>query len=411
LVKTPHAIEEIAASISLVDDRRVRLVREASRLAESNAEAACDPATSLRRALERPLEFPPFSASIVPGDRVAVALDESLPCIVQVARGALDALQNAGVEPSEISVVVADGDAAKLCREALIHNDNEGPHVVVHDPDDEANLCLVGVTKRGEPLLINRTIFEADVVLPIGTARLSGCGAYETLFPRFSNAAAIERYQTPASAGKDKNANGHRRETDEAGWLIGVPMVVQVVPGPSDSVAEIVAGEPAAVTRRCDELYRERWLLHSPQLVSLVIAIITGGSHAQRWENVGRALAAAENLLVDGGAVVICSNLDQPPGESLGRLIGSTDLEKTERKLLHDHGDDSMPAWHLARALQRGPVYLLSQLDAETVEDMGLAPVANLQEIVRLAQRHESCAIIEDSQHAVVSVGDIENDS
>jgi hypothetical protein len=165
-----------------------------------------------------------------------------------------------------------------------------------------------------------------------------------------------------------------------------------------------VAGEPHAVALRCEQLCRERWLLHSPHQVSLVIATITGGSQAQRWDNVGRALATAENLLVDGGAVAICSNLDQAPGESLGRLIGSNDLEKTERKILHDHGDDSVPAWHLVRALQRGPVYLLSQLDAETVEDMGLAPVANVEEIVRLAQRHESCAVVEDSQHAVVTV-------
>ena len=66
--------------------------------------------------------------------------------------------------------------------------------------------------------------------------------------------------------------------------------------------------------------------------------------------------------------MAICSNLDVPPGESLGRLIGSTDLEKTLRKIGHDHGEDSWPAWHLARALQRGPVYLLSQLAADACQ-------------------------------------------
>jgi hypothetical protein len=88
----------------------------------------------------------------------------------------------------------------------------------------------------------------------------------------------------------------------------------------------------------------------------------------------------------------------------LGRLIGSTDLEKTERKISRDHGADSWPAWQLARALQRGPVYLLSQLPPETVEDMGLAPVTDIAELARLAGRHESFVVIEDSQHAVVTV-------
>ena len=43
---------------------------------------------------------------------------------------------------------------------------------VVHDPDDETNLCFAGTIVKGERLMINRTIFDADVVLPIGCARL-----------------------------------------------------------------------------------------------------------------------------------------------------------------------------------------------------------------------------------------------
>ena len=74
------------------------------------------------------------------------------------------------------------------------------------------------------------------------------------------------------------------------------------------------------------------------------------------------------------------------------------------RKISHDHDADSWPAWQLARALQRGPVYFLSQLDAETVEDMGLAPVESVDDLVRLAGRHESFVVVEDSQNAVVKL-------
>jgi hypothetical protein len=58
----------------------------------------------------------------------------------------------------------------------------------------------------------------------------------------------------------------------------------------------------------------------------------------------------------------------------------------------------------LARAVERGPVYLLSQLEDETIEDLGLAPVADIDEIIRLAGRHESCIVLEDAQHTVVHV-------
>jgi hypothetical protein len=146
--------------------------------------------------------------------------------------------------------------------------------------------------------------------------------------------------------------------------------------------------------------------------VGLVIATIAGGTEAQTWANVARALAAAESILEEnGGAVAICSNLSEPTGRSLGRLISSPDLDTAARKIYHDHDVDSWTALHLIRALQRGPVYFMSQLDSETVEEMGLAPVESVDELVRLASRAESFAVIEDAQHTMVRVAEAGNDS
>ena len=70
----------------------------------------------------------------------------------------------------------------------------------------------------------------------------------------------------------------------------------------------------------------------------------------------------------------------------------------------NDHSPDSWPAWQLARALQRGPVYFLSQLDADDVEEMGLAPIESFDELERLARPRDSCIVLDDSQYAVVTV-------
>lgn len=411
LVKTLHPISEIADRVSQVNRGSVRLTHAAGRIGTAPDEQSNLPnrMVSAREAtiaaLDSPLDFPPLEAGIVPGDRVAIALDEDVPCAVEVIRGAILALQKAGVESSAISVVLASPTTNDLCTNTCVEEIADGVTFLVHNPDDNDNLCMVGLTKkRREKVVVNRVIFDADLVLPICCAHLHRRGAFEGLFPRFSDAEAIRRHRTPAKMESLGEQEQRARETSEAGWLIGVPMIVAVVPGKGEGVAHVVAGEPNAVAQRCEELARGEWLLESPQRVSLLIATVTGGPEAQTWMNIGRALATAEHLVQEGGAVAICSNLEESPGRSLDRLVGNPDLKSAERKISHEGETDSWPAWQLARALQRGPVYLLSRLDAETVEDLGLAPVENIDELVRLAERHESFAIVEDAQNAVVQL-------
>jgi nickel-dependent lactate racemase len=413
LVKSLHPIHEIANRLSRVDGHCVCLTRgsaENSNLAEIANEveidAPLDPAEATIAALGAPIEYPPLWAGIVPGDRVTIALDETTPCAAAIVRGAIKSFERAGVESDAITVVSSDERAIQICRDANATEQANGVKFAVHDPNDEKNLCMVGMTKGGVPLVVNREIFDADVVLPIGCVRLDGRGAYESLFPRFSDMESISRYRTPTYLESAAEQAERKRETNQAGWLIGVPMVIEVVPGNGESVAHVLAGEPTAVARESQNLARERWSLESPQQVSLMIATIGGGQEAQNWSSVGRALAMAEKLVADGGAVAICSNLSEPPGPSLGRLIGNPDWDKVARKTSHESEVDSWPAWQLARALQRGPVYFLSQLDEETAEDMGLAPVASIDEIVRLAERHESFMVVEDSQNAIVTLAE-----
>jgi nickel-dependent lactate racemase len=400
--KTPHAIHNISDSIRLSGDQRVQLRSVVG--VERTSNRLADPAAMVRDALEEPLDFPPLAAGTVPGDHVAIAVDRGVPSFGEVVRGCVESFERAGINLEDISIVATDAETLRLCREVLHEGATTRPQFVLHDPDDNDNLCLVGHTKRHEPLLVNRTIFDADIVLPIGCARPGG-GVYDFLFPAFSNAAAIDDFRTPANVNSPADAEKKTKEANEAGWLIGVMMTMQVVPGADETVAHVVAGEPQAVAQRCEQLYEEQWSLRSPREVSLVIANISGGPEAQNWQNVGRALATAESVLSEGGAVAICTNLDTPPGESLARLIGSEDLEKTQRKILHDHAEDSVSAWHMARALQRGPVYFLSQLDPETVEELGLAPISNIDELTRLAGRRESYIVIDDAQHAIVTIG------
>ncbi len=399
--ETLHPISEIASSIQQIGDRLVLLRREESPLLHA-AHSESEIEQIAKQTLEEPLDFPPLSTAIVPGDRVAIAVAGDVPQLTAVLHGALEAFSEAGIEADAISIVAASADTAQRCRDAFA-DASPSPAIVVHDPDDNDALCMIGLNKRKEPIKVNRTIFEADVVLPIGCARMTG-SVFDCLFPAFSSAEALEQYQTPVANTKNDNDEKRAKEIDEAGWLIGALMAMLVVPGPDESVTDIVVGEPRAVEAKVRELMQSLWSRHSSQQVSLVIANISGGTESQTWQNIGRALASAEPLLDEGGAIALCSNLAVPPGESIARLIGSDDVDKTKQRILRDHGPDTTTALQLARALQRGPVYFLSQLDEETVEDLGFAPIGSIADLARLASRHESCVVIDDSQHTDITV-------
>ncbi len=413
MVKSLHPIQEIADRLAEVDGHYVRLVRVPAADDEGfeqpgtgeNAPAV-DPLEATIAALAEPIEYPPLAAGIVPGDRATIAVDETTPCAAAIVRGVIKSLQLAGVESDAIAVVAGDAEAIQNYREVCSAELSAGVRFVLHDPSDEKNLCMVGMTKGAVPLVVNREIFEADLVLPIGCVRVGKRSVFESVFPRFSSSAVIQRYRTPTNIESAKERSEQRRETNQAGLLIGATLVLGIVPGNGEAVSHVLAGESMAVGQQGRELASEHWASQSPQQVNLLIATISGGPEAQTWTSVGRALAMAEHLVLAGGAVAICSNLREPPGPSLGRLIGNPDQEKVIRKLANEHDADSWPAWQLARALQRGPVYFLSQLEDEIVEDLGMAPVENVDEIVRLAEHYETFLVVEDAQNAVVTLAE-----
>ncbi len=416
MVKTLHPLGALSSRIEFSLESRVCVEHEIdpgrrpsfmpNADGESNEPAVIsDVAAATQAALQSPLSFPPFAQSTVSGDQLAIAVDESVPSAMLVVRGAIDAAVKAGVEPDAISIVTTDVELAEALRAELSGTSDEAIRVEHHDPDDSDKLCPVGQMEGGSWLQINRTIFEADIVLPISCARLPGAGGnsiYDGLFPRFSDAETLGQFRAHRDSA-DHEAAG-RRKADEAGWLLGASLVMQVVPGGDGSVASVVAGDPSAVGEFCQWSCRRLWSFRVARRASLVIATVTGDRFEQRWENVARALAATERVTEDGGAVAICSDLDIPPGPSLARLIGDWDWPKVERQAADDNSPDARTAWRLARALQNGTVYFLSQLDSDTVEQMGMAPVSNLDELARLAGRHESCIVLDDSQHAIATV-------
>jgi hypothetical protein len=72
--------------------------------------------------------------------------------------------------------------------------------------------------------------------------------------------------------------------------------------------------------------------------------------------------------------------------------------------LLKQRSADATAAKVIADCLERGRVFLRSRLADSVVEEMGLAPLHDPQELQRLVDRASSCLVIGSAQHAGVQL-------
>lgn len=365
----------------------------------AQTQSAADARTAAADALANPVGFPALAQAVVPGDQIALALGEGLPDLTRLAAGLLDGLQGAGVEPSHVALVTtAEADHALLA-DALGGMLPADVTIVQHDPTDEQKLCFAGVTREDDQsLLINRTLFDADMAIPVSCVRgaqdRDHRGAYSGLYPAFADAACRKQFLKTA----DQRHTWWAERTEEAGWLIGAPLVVQVAPGPDDTVAEVVAGAPGEAAAEGAAAASRQWRCVADTQASLVIAVIGGPPERQTWDDLARALAAAERACAPGGAVALCSGLNARVGRSLAKLRDTGDAEAAIAKLAGDSYPDTWAAQRLAAALARGPVFLLSRLSDTVVEDLGMGAIGGAEELERLASRFDSVVLLQDAQ-------------
>lgn len=373
-----------------------------------HADAAESAGTLLRAAVTNPLGYPPLSQAILPGDRVTIAIDPELQLAVLINE-LLSYLLDAGCQASDLTLLVARSEQREELQAAWSEAWRRDVQVVVHDPDDEQTHAYLAATREGRPIYLQRGISDADVFLPIGVQRLETALDYRGIhggwFPAFSNLEAQLRHQSPSNIEWQAHRRRRQQETEEAAWLLGARLVVQVLPGPARSVAGVWCGDCDEVSRAASAAGRKLWLQQVDRPAELVIAVLDAPAAEQSWGQVARALAMAAEAADDGGTIVLWTELSADPGPAL-KSLGEIEASEDEQRLalLKQRSADATAAKVISDCLDRGRVFLRSRLEDSVVEEIGLAPLHDPQELQRLVDRAASCLVISSAQHAGVQL-------
>jgi len=369
------------------------------------------PGEVLRAALDRPLGFPPLAQAATPGDRITLALGPGVPAAAELVTTLIEYLIEAGVDADGISVLVTQPEHDLLTAEF-----DQWPaawrgriQVVAHDPADRNHQAFLAGTRTGDPVLLHRALTDADVVVPIGCMRRKSAAGYfgvnSALYPTFSHEKALQRFRAPQAASVHVRGKAPWiAEVDEVAWLLGVSFTVQVLPGGGEQVLDVLAGDPSTVENAARSHYASAWRFRVPRRAGLVVAGIAGGPNQQTWANLGSALAAASALAEPGGSIAVCTELDREPGPAMQSLAAAESLELALRGIGKARYADALPAMQLARTLRRYRVYLLSGLEPNLVESLGIVPLDDADEVARLVQEVGEMTLLANAPYAAVSV-------
>ena len=365
-----------------------------------------DVADEVRRVLRTPADFPPITAALTPDDRVALAVDPNVPMLEQVIEGVIAEVTQ--VAQGQIDIVLWDEATEAIMRDLSERFQNIAV-VTRHDSEHRESLRYLGADLEGDPIYLNAKLADADLVLPILAGRpwdADGNNELSGVYPTFADSNTRWRHQAALGHQSKK-----KRSTNEAevGWMLGVQLILVVGANRHSSVSHVYAGMTEAIEkqfsrpRRADDEF--------PPAAPLVIATLEGNAQQQTWENVARAIAAAETYTIPDGTILLWTELDTPPSSLVARMLTENDLG-TEvgscDEFQLNKNEDGFSRWDasvsvaqtISRVRQNHRIVLASKLSFETVEQMQIGWIQSADSLEKLSAQFEAAGILRSASFA-----------
>jgi len=361
---------------------------------------------ALQDALEHPLDFPALRQMLVPGDRVAIALDGSLTGVAPTLLAMKKVFDEAGVSAQDVTVVATPESRPELAQDVP-----EGMTLVVHDPTNREGLAYLAATKDGRRIYLNRHLTDADVVIPVGRVGFDPVvgyrGPWSVLFPALSQEATRVSYRERLAEDPSQRLTPPCRleEPFEVNWLLGTQFHLALVPG-VQGPNRIIAGLAESVRDQAIRALNESWIFQAADRAECVVAGIGAPGAPFGLPELVDGLVTASRLVQQGGKIIALSRAGGAIGASFQRLRDAADSRTFSQALRgHESDADSVSGRLLAQVLAWADVYLLSGLDRESVEDLSIVPLDRDRDAVRLVAAARSCILMSQAELTRAVVG------
>ncbi len=326
-------------------------------LSPSDVPLPADPAALIQEALSHPLDGDTLAdlAARAEDRRVALVVDDNTRAtpVAMLLDQLIPALRAGGIEPADITVIVALGSHRPMTAAELADKLGEwNGRLKVVQHDHNRDLVDLGTTRSGIPVAINRRVVEAGLVVGCGMVTPHNLVGYSGGAKLILPGVASEKttgylhtlYATDETTDLGQEENRLRLACEEVAARVGLDFLVNVVLDANDRLAGAFAGGFRAVHRAAVGLSRDVYGLRASGRSEIVLCSCYPAD--LEFYQANKGLFIAQRLVEDGGTLILASPCEEGVActhPDFGRFIG-TDPDELMQKLESGQIDDRLSA-------------------------------------------------------------------
>jgi len=310
-----------------VDDLAAVVPRELLlyRIGPAKADVKRDWKSAVTAALRTPIGMPPLEGTVSAGDKVVVLVDDvTRPTPQQALLPPLfDSLNAAGVPDADITAIIALGTHRYMTQAEMQTRFGDEVlgrvHVINHlwkDPDTFVDL---GVTARRTPVKVNRTAYEADLLIGVGTIvphiYAGWGGGAKIVMPGIACAEAIGPvHSLAADDGDFLRVAGRvgtlcRIEIERCAARVGLGFILNAVLDALGACAWVGAGEPALTHRAGIAAAEKIFVRDIPRRADIAI-VDARPATIDYWQGI-KAIGHAARGVKKGGTIILVAEFPE----------------------------------------------------------------------------------------------------
>ena len=365
-----------------------RLIRE---LLPNPVEVDSIGVDEVRRALLNPIGSKKLSELVKAGEKVCIITSDitrpmpSKVCLPPL----LDELNQSGVKDSDILIVLALGSHRNHTEEEMRYLVGDEVYDKIECVDSNPDRCKrIGVTSKGTVVDIFDRVVDSDFIICMGNIEYHYFAGYsggaKAIMPGVSTKEAIRqnhKMMVDPSAYAGNLNSPVRLDIEEAGELLGIDFILNVVLDEHKQIIKAVAGHPVKAHRVGCAFLDELYSVGIKEKANIVVVSAGGYPKDQNMYQAQKALDNAKHAVKDGGIIIWLASCKEGLGSAVFEEWMTT---KSPKQMIEDIKKDFKLGGHKAAAislvLENARIFMVSDLPDELIKGIHLEPFGSLND-------------------------------